>query len=213
MHCRFATSKDLEEVVSVHSQAFPNFFLSKLGSKFLYRMYRAFLESGHSIFIVSVNDSGNVTGFAVGMLKNGPSDLRFALRFFPSFAIAVLPSLIFNPGMIFNRLFAMFSGLTKSSVLSFVPSNSLLLKSIGILPSLRGCGVGATLIRNFEICARKKKVSQIVLTTDEHSNDRALHFYNQHGYSVINQFLQGSNRSMLILSKHVLLSSNEDSGV
>jgi len=210
MHCRFAANNDLEEVVSVHLEAFPNFFLSKLGSRFLYTMYKAFLESGSSIFIVSVNDAGNVAGFAVGMLKNGPSDLRLALKYFPSFAMAVLPSLIFSPWMIFKRLFASFANISKSSVLPSVPSDSVLLRSIGIHPSLRGSGVGSTLIRNFEICARKRRVSQIVLTTDEHSNDRALFFYYRHGYSVTNQFLQDSERSMLILSKHVLDSSNED---
>ena len=53
----------VDEVVTVHMQSFPGFFLTFLGNGFLKELYKGFVEHNKSDLIVAVNDSNKIVGF------------------------------------------------------------------------------------------------------------------------------------------------------
>ena len=63
---RLMSFKDLDSVVSVHQNAFPNFFLSLLGPMFLRQYYLTVLKFKNSISIVHLDCNNLIDGFVVG---------------------------------------------------------------------------------------------------------------------------------------------------
>lgn len=58
MKLRLADERDIDAVASVHLAAFPGFFLTSLGRKFLSEMYRGFLKHPSGIFFVAEEGGG-----------------------------------------------------------------------------------------------------------------------------------------------------------
>ncbi len=198
---RIAEATDLEQIVDVHIAAFPNFFLTLLGHRFLKAMYRAFLLTSGSAFVVSETD-GNIDGFAVGLLASSDPDWYAALRFFPSFALALIIALITNPIVIIHRIVAKFIS-DKERV--SIPSNAMILRSIGVRPENQGRGTAKNLIVIFEKIAKTRNATSVALTTDADNNDRAIRFYSKLGYEPVQKFRQSKSRSMLLLIKNLTL--------
>lgn len=197
---RPASIKDIDKVVEVHLAAFPDFFLSQLGHRFLHVMYRAFLSSPASIFLVSDGDDEQIVGFAVGVMQGDENDRSLAVRFLPQFFLAVLPALFRHPRTVLGRLSARFFG---GGVSVAIPSDSVVLRSIGVLPSVRGGKTASLLIEAFERSALERGASQICLTTDEENNERAQRFYRRNGFVLTCRFQQDAQRWMWLMSKSI----------
>ena len=152
-HCRRALISDMPSVARIHLEAFPHFFLSQLGYRFLCVMYRAFLLNPAGIFIVIESSDGLVQGFAVGALNGTKPDRWLALRYWPEFVVAVLPVLIRRPQWVLKRLVMRFFD---SGPHSAFPQDAAVLRSIAFLNAVRG-GVSATdLLVAFEHTARRQ---------------------------------------------------------
>jgi len=199
--CRSAEEKDLSQVADVHVAAFPGFFLTMLGHSFLRVMYRAFLVSPGSVFVVDESD-GRVRGFAVGVLKAAGKDRKLAVRFFPQFAVAVLPGILRNPIKVIRRIIGQ---LLSEGGQPEMPDGCVVLRSIGVLPEMKGAGVANRLLAEFENFAREKGAKAVALTTDAENNERAIGFYVKHGYQVQQEFKQDDSRKMLLLAKDFVL--------
>lgn len=196
---RPALSNDLNQVVEVHIAAFPDFFLTLLGKRFLITMYRAFLLNTGSAFVVSEVD-GAIDGFAVGILKSSDADWYAALKYFPSFALALLLAILRNPIVLTRRIYAKLLG--KGDRIS-VPANAIILRSIGVRPGSQGKGTARQLIEKFEKIAQSKNATAVVLTTDANQNERAIKFYSSLGYQPVQEFKQNETRAMLLLMKNL----------
>ena len=49
-------NEEIQEIVKIHINAFPNFFLTSLGSDLLFELYRSFLETENSgIYIAKID--------------------------------------------------------------------------------------------------------------------------------------------------------------
>jgi ribosomal protein S18 acetylase RimI-like enzyme len=162
-------------------------------------MYRAFLKSPSSLFLVYETASGQLAGFAVGALQ-GQKDRWLAVRFLPQFLMAVVPAVLRHPAPVVKRLWARFFDTDESPQ---VPSGAAVLRSIGVLPSLRGAGAAASLLRAFEILALSKGAGHVFLTTDELNNERAQRFYERGGYRLVARFQQDGERGMWLMSKKI----------
>lgn len=196
--CRTAQARDLRQVVDVHVEAFPGFFLTSLGPSFLEVMYRAFLSDSGAVFLVAESQDGVIEGFAVGAAGNVPRDRSLALRRLPSFLLAVVPALVRNPGRVTRRLAAqMFSRGAQPDY----PAGAAVLRSIGVRAQMKGSGAAGQLLATFEARARSKGAASIALTTDALENERAVGFYTKQGYSTRQQFAQHGNRRMLVMTK------------
>lgn len=197
--CRSAEEKDLGEVADVHVAAFPGFFLTMLGNSFLRVMYRAFLVSPGSVFVVEDAD-GRVHGFAVGVLKSAGKDRKMAIRFFPQFVLAILPGVLRNPVKVIRRILGQ---LCAEGGQPEMPDGCVVLRSIGVLPEMKGAGVANRLLADFERHARETGAKAVALTTDAQDNQRAIGFYLKHGYKVQQEFKQDGSRQMLLLTKEL----------
>lgn len=197
--CRHAVEGDVDDVARIHLAAFNGFFLSQLGYRFLCVMYRAFLTSPNSLFVVFETGSGQLAGFAVGALQ-GQKDRWLAVRFLPQFLWAVVPAVLRHPAPVVKRLWARFIDAGESLP---VPPGAAVLRSIGVLPSLRGAGAAAALLKAFEALALGKGAGQVFLTTDEVDNERAQRFYERGGYGLVVRFQQDRERGMWLMSKNL----------
>ena len=74
---RLAKKDDLKIIVDIHTKAFPGFFLTKLGPRFLYKYYNLILNYEKKIFLVAEED-GYPIGFAAGFLQ--PSNFYAYVR-------------------------------------------------------------------------------------------------------------------------------------
>jgi len=160
-------------------------------------MYRAFFKSPGSLFVVYEMPPGQLAGFAVGAL-HGQKDRWLAVRFFPHFLLAVIPALSRHPALVIKRLWARFFDADK---LPQIPCGAAVLRSIGVLPSVRGAGVAASLLQAFERVTLSNGADQMFLTTDEFNNERAQRFYERAGYRLVARFQQVGERGMWLMAK------------
>jgi GNAT superfamily N-acetyltransferase len=197
--CRHAVVGDIPSVARIHLAAFDGFFLCQLGYRFLCVMYLAFLRNPKSLFLVSETVSGQLVGFAVGAM-HGYKDRWLALRFLPQFLLAVLPVVVRDPIPLVKRLFARFFDVGESPQL---PDCAAVLRSIAVLPSVRGTGAAASLLNSFEALAVVNGALYVYLTTDELNNHRALRFYERSGYRFASRLHQDGKRFMWLMAKNL----------
>jgi ribosomal protein S18 acetylase RimI-like enzyme len=196
-NCRPARTEDVSQVADVHSAAFPGFFLTTLGPGFLRTMYRAFISNVGGVFVIN-EQNNRLDGFAVGILKSAGKDRNLAVRFLPQFIAALVPGLIRNPVKVMRRVATQFFSVGEEPE---VPNNSVILRSIGVLPDAKGSGVASRLLDEFERLSRAKGATSVALTTDALDNERAVGFYRKHGYHIAQEFSQDKNRKMLLMLK------------
>lgn len=196
---RHASYRDLDDVVEVHIAAFPDFFLTLLGPKFLFKMYQIFLENKGSVFIVEEKD-GNIFGFAVGMESNTKSDKILALKKIFSFSWIVFAEILKNPVALISRIF---KKIVFSKKLPPIPSDAVFLRSIGVNPRYQGKGVATRLINEIEKKSIERGASSIVLTTDANNNEGPISFYKKNGYKVKDTFYQDKSRKMFFMTKDI----------
>jgi GNAT superfamily N-acetyltransferase len=199
VRCRHAVVGDIPSVARIHLAAFEGFFLCQLGYRFLCVMYLAFFRNPKSLFIVSEEASGQLVGFAVGSL-HCQNDRWLALRFLPQFLFAVFPVVVRDPIPLVKRLCVRFFDVGESPQL---PDNAAVLRSIAVLPSMRGTGAAASLLSSFEASALFNGAFQVFLTTDELNNHRALRFYERSCYRFVSCFQQDGQRGMWLMSKNL----------
>lgn len=193
MKLRIADERDIDAVANVHLAAFPGFFLTSLGQKFLSEMYRGFLNHPSGIFFVA-EEGGEVMGFAAG--TSAPAAFFSELRRRRSlcFLLWALPALLRHPKVVIQKLLsAIFYRGDKPIGLE----GGALLSSIGVRPDVVGKSVGKRLLHDFENEAFRRGVDFVYLTTDEAGNDRVNKFYKNNGYLVESRFCQGASRTML----------------
>lgn len=194
---RTASTKDLDAIVSIHLEAFPGFFLTSLGSRFLCLMYQAFAEDPNSVF-VSIADKGKIVGFVVGAGQQGSQVRRMAFRKAPRLALAVAPALLKNPLNIASHLLRQLFSLDGHPV---IDADALVLRSIAVASSSLGTGAASQLLQAFEREVAERGYKSIFLTTDAVGNDRVKLFYQKAGYSIETSFVQKPSRLMNLYKK------------
>ena len=197
LNIRNAVEADLELVVDVHVLAFPDFFLTKMGRAFLKVLYHFFLFTPGAIFLVLESD-GIICGFAVGGWSAGKKSKLRLLRSAPAITIAVLKAALRHPAVLLRKVI---SSINLRKEAAKFPANSMLLRSIGVNPALRGSGAARRLLKEFEIRATLTGAGAIALTTDSAMNERAICFYLSQGYEIVGEFNQSTSRRMLVVAK------------
>lgn len=197
MNMRNADFEDIDEVVDLHIQAFPGFFLTSLGKGFLKELYAGFLTDSTGIFVVARNEGGLV-GFAAGTSEPEAFFADLRRRRGAVFAIKAIPAIVKNPLPVCRKLFyaVRYRGEAPAA-----RSSGALLSSIGIATSAIGTGIAGSLILAFENEVLKRGVKSVYLTTDVQDNDRVNAFYAKHGYVVLDRFKQNGRRDMFRYEK------------
>lgn len=189
---------DIDTVVKIHIAAFPDFFLTQLGSAFLHLYYKSVLKHELGIMMGAYRDAGLVGFCATTQLsKSFNSSLIINNPFLFSF---VGVRLLFTKPKAIIRLF---KNLTKSSSDNNDDGSYAEILSIGVDPKQQGGGVGRKLLKAVEEELEKNKIDKLSLTTDYYNNDNAISFYKSLDYKIMYVLETYPNRKMYRLIKNI----------
>jgi len=181
----------LEAVVQLHLDAFPSFFLSFLGPRFLREFYNSFLYDPQGIAYVACDEQGRILGAVVGSLDPHGYFKRLLKRRWWAFALASLRCVSRRPSdapRLFRAIF--YRGESPPG-----PVRALL-SSIAILPAARGRGVGRALVLCWVEEAKRRGAPGCYLTTDAVENHTVNAFYKALNWKLEHTYTTREGRRM-----------------
>lgn len=191
VNVRFANKYDVTDMVSVHLESFPGFFLTFLGPRFLRVLYTNILGISDNISLVAVDDNRTIEGFAVGTLSPEGLYKRLLAKNWLDFALASIYPALRNPTYV-PRLLRAF----KAPKVERVKSADCLLMSIAVSPHVAGKGIGRQLLAEFLDVAENRGAQVISLTTDKENNEAVNQFYLNNGFELCESFATPEGRQM-----------------
>jgi GNAT superfamily N-acetyltransferase len=182
----------LPSAVEVHLRAFPGFFLSFLGPRFLRLFYGSFLEDEAGIGFTAMDNENRLLGVVVGPLSPEGYFKRLIKRRWWAFFLASLTAIIKKPSTI-RRLFRalFYRGEAPES-----DRPRSLLSSIAVSPDAQGLGVGGSLVRAWCEEAEQRGSTGAFLTTDADDNEAVNRFYQKLGWEIETTFVTPEGRRM-----------------
>lgn len=187
MNVRPMERNDLDGVVAIHLAAFPRFFLTFLGPRFLRLFYAAVMADG--IARVAVSDD-RVTGFVVGMLDSRSFYRRLLLTRFLHVAIAILPVVLRHPSTLLRVA-------RRGVGRAFQPAPGAELMSLAVHPREQHRGLGRALVEAFVARVRETGEENLWLITDAADNDAVKKFYETLGFTVRRAFTNAEGRALV----------------
>lgn len=187
---------DLNDVVTIHEDAFKNFFLTDLGSRFLYVYYKSVMKHNDGVLLGAYNEN-KMLGFCAATTLSAGFNKKLVLNSLYDF-IKIGINLVFRkPSSIIHLL----KNFTKLDNGNFDDGIYAELLSIGVAKQVQGKGVGKQLLMELEKYLNKKKCKSLSLTTDYYNNEKAIQFYKTCGYTVMYTFTAYPDRKMYRLIK------------
>jgi len=183
---------DLNTVVDIHLKTFQGFFLTFLGNKFLYSLYKSFLYDINSICLVA-EFNNYVYGFAIGNIKPENLFRKMLKRKGILLLFHAIKSLLKNPIVVIKKLFF---ALNYRGEAPSAYKNPALLSSIGVDTSVKNKGVGSLLLSAFCREAFLNGSEVVYLTTDKYDNDMVNAFYVKNGFSILDEIEHSNGRIM-----------------
>lgn len=188
---RIAQQRDLANIVIVHQRAFPDSFLTGLGSEFLHQYYGLVLAYPERVLLVSTSQD-QVEGFVCGFVDPAEFYKSMSQRKW-RFALPVLGALARDPrlaGKIVNGLQRVERKREPLNV------QSCELSSLAVLPKSRGKGIGGALVKAFLEQAGLCGTEHVFLCTDADDNDSVNGLYRKAGFQIRQRYPQYKERWM-----------------
>jgi ribosomal protein S18 acetylase RimI-like enzyme len=191
---RDATAADVSAMVEIHLRAFPDFFLSQLGSRFLRRLHAGFVRDSSGRAMVAQQDA-HVVGYIVGTCSPERYFRDRLRREGFAFACNAVPGLLRSPSRTAGRLW---SALRYRGERPPDLGNGWLLSSLAVDPQARASGVGSALVRAY--CARAAAAGArwVYLLTDDSGNDEVQAFYERADFRLHSRIVRGGGRVMRV---------------
>ncbi len=185
---------EIHKIVSIHISAFPNFFLTNLGSDVLFQFY-TYLLKDKDTFSYNVKKDNNILGFAVANTNVKGLYKRIFICGFFDFLSPLIISFIKKPSLLKKMIISFISTQKRNN------SNNILasLLSICVNPHFAGNGLGNMLISSIESDFRKSNVKSYFLTTDSDNNELTNRFYLKNDFLLQSTVLQGERRMNLFV--------------
>ena len=191
------TDKELDDIVKIHEAAFPDFFLTTLGSKFLHLYYKCMAHSKDALAMCAIQN-GKVVGFSASSYVSHGFNKSLIKSHLFSFGLQTIRLLFSQPKSILRLLKNLDKKATGSSVED--DGSYAELYSIAVLPDCQGLGVGRQLLTQTEADVAKHN-DRISLTTDYYNNDKTIAFYHSLGYRDYYEFVTYPERRMWRMMK------------
>lgn len=182
---------DVDMVVKLHLRAFPDFFLSFLGPRFLREFYFSFLMDPVGMAFVARSEQDGVVGAIVGPLDPRGFFGRLLRRRWWAFGLASLAALLRRPSSA--------SRLARALVYrGEAPAGQVraLLSSIAVSPDAQGKGIGRALVERWLDEARSRGARGCFLTTDAENNYAVNRFYLSQGWKLESAYTTPDGRKM-----------------
>lgn len=184
-------SRDIHDVVRIHLSAFPNFFLSFLGPRFLREFYVSFLMDTLAMAFVARDERDDVVGVVVGPLDPRGFFRRLLHRRWWSFCQASLAIALSRPSTVPRLVRALaYRGDAPEG-----PARALL-SSVAVSPSAQGRGLGKALVLRWLEEARRRGASGCYLITDADNNAAVNGFYLSLGWKIESTYTTPQGRKM-----------------
>ena len=180
---------DIEAVVNVHLAAFPGFFLTFLGPRFLDLFYRSAVGLREICFVAVLQSQ--VVGFVMGSHTPGSFFKRLLRNRGLAFALASIPALLRRPRAAFRLARALTTPTTAAR-----PAGTATLMSLAVDPRLQGRGAGKALVEAFLDEASRRGALVVDLSTDKVGNDSTNRFYRSLGFSLTRERTTSEGRAM-----------------
>lgn len=209
------TQQDLGDVVAIHRAAFPNFFLSFLGPRFL-RVFYGFIVSD-GIGIVALAD-GTLAGFVAGVSEPRSFYRRLMRRRFVRLVLAIVPAVLRRPSTLGrvarrarqrtgagqeNRIPGTddrINGQRSGPIENHLPDGAELM-SLAVDPKQEHGGIGRALVAAFSERVTASGEKRLWLTTDAADNNRVIHFYESQRFRRSREFVTAEGRAMVELTR------------
>ena len=195
---KLATLDDLDAIVRIHDEAFPDFFLTSLGKNFLNLYYESVMNSPDGILLISQYDN-DIIGFCAGTLLSSGFNTKLIKKNLLSYIGQGIRLLFSHP----IRIWHLYKNLSKENPDVGDNGDYAELLSIGVDPNKQGGGAGKKMLMALEEEVKKKGGSKLSLTTDYKNNDKALGFYHSLGYNEWYDFVTFPNRRMYRMIKQI----------
>jgi ribosomal protein S18 acetylase RimI-like enzyme len=198
---RVAGDDDAGALVRLHLEAFPHFFLSRLGPAFLRKYYSALLLHRAGIVLLA-EDRYEPCGFAAG--SSDPADFYSEIRRRRlELALCAVPALVRMPSLIRRLLI----DAERVSVESIAGGDSVCeLASLAVGRAARRHGLGTQLVRAFAAKAAERHCAGVTVRTDALGNDSVVEFYKRLGFVCVRSDHSDRRRPMLELRLTVVAS-------
>lgn len=196
---RKATLDDVEAIVSIHQDAFKDFFLTSLGKRFLKLYYLTFINCEKGCVFCAQKDNQIVGFSACSYVSRGFNSSLIKKNVF-KYGIEATILLFTKP----SSLIRLVKNMNKESSDSKVKDSGLYaeLYSIAVSPLCQGEGVGKHLLLTTENDVLNHNY-QVSLTTDYYDNDKTIAFYKALGYENFYEFTTYPNRKMWRMIKNL----------
>lgn len=190
--------EDAPALAALHVRAFPGFFLSELGERFLREFYGGFVDDPTAVAVVARDSSGRVLGAAVGSTEPAGFYRRLLRRRLLPLGVASAIAAVRRPSAVVRLL----RGVAyRGGVGEDVTPPGALLSSICTAPDTRGSGTGRVLLRDWESAARGAGAVQAHLSTDAVDNTSVHDFYDRAGWARIREYSTREGRRMNLYTK------------
>lgn len=185
---------DIDEIVRVHMRAFPDFFLTFLGPRFLRLLYGDIARDPRGQVLIA-HDGRSIVGLLAGLDNEQQyfSDLR--ARSQRQFVVASLGALFRKPSIAGRLLRA------RRREEQHASDSRPTLLSFAVDPSVQGMGIGARLLESYELELMRRGFNAYKLTTDASGNEGTQRFYEGHGIIPESTWTTPEGRSMLTMGK------------
>lgn len=173
-------------------RAFPDFFLTFLGARFLRELYRSFIFEPTAIGLVAIDtNTNNVLGVVVGTLTPEGYFKRLLKKKWLTFCLASIPAIIKRPATI-KRLFRalFYRGDPPKG-----PKRALL-NGIAVLPEVQNLGIGKSLVESWLTEIARKGSEGCFLVTDAKNNEKIHNFYRKMGWKIDSEYVTPDGRLM-----------------
>jgi ribosomal protein S18 acetylase RimI-like enzyme len=185
------SSSHIDTVVKIHLRAFPDFFLSFLGPRFLREFYKSFLSDSQGLGFIASAPDGQLLGVIVGPVDPRGYFKRLLKRRWWAFCLASISAVLRSPSCV-PRLFraAFYRGESPSGPIR------ALISSIAVDRNMQRAGVGKRLVEHWVEEARRRGASGCYLTTDADGNDAVNAFYQGLNWHLESAYFTPQGRQM-----------------
>lgn len=184
------SKSDIEDIVKIHMNSFTGFFLTFLGKGFLKQLYKGFVYHENSGIIVAKKENSIIGVLAYSEDLNGFYKNLIKTRLIP-FAWYSLKATIRRPSVMFRLVRAFLKPKESKREERYIE-----ISSIGVLPDIKGQGIGSLMIDTLKKIFDSHKFSYINLETDAVDNDYVNNFYKKNGFVLFRTFKTPEGRIM-----------------
>lgn len=180
----------IKQIVEIHLNVFPNFFLTFLGKRFLNTLYLGFLEHDQSGIIIAREDE-KVLGF-LAYSKDLSGFYKWLIKYkVIYFGYYGLKACVKSPKGIIRLIRAFLYPSQASKIEKYIE-----ISSIGVTTNTSNTGIGSQLIKSIPNIVVLTGYTYIELTTDAINNEKANYFYQKNGFVLYRTFETPEGRKM-----------------